>query len=103
MPGYITNTGYNSYIKAKIACCYYSGSGDNSYSTEIKGVGTEGYSMNYPSFDYGTARVVDINTSVSDMNENIDKWNTEHPDCICNYKYELDADGVPTLVKQTQN
>lgn len=95
-PGYITNTGRTRYTSANIADCYYSG---NTY----KGIGTDNYSGSSYSYDLGTAKSTDIAAEIIIMNEGIDEWNTANPDCVCNYKYELDENNVPKLVKQSEN
>lgn len=95
-PGHITNQGYydNYNPNANIADCYYSGT-----PTTSKGVGTRNYGGSTKSFDYGTARSTDLAAEIVIMNEGIDEWNAANPDCICNYKYELDENNVPKLVK----
>ena len=95
-PGHITNQGnYDNYNpNANIADCYYSGT-----PTTSKGVGTRNYGGSTKSFDYGTARSTDLAAEIVIMNEGIDEWNAANPDCICNYKYELDENNVPKLVK----
>ena len=96
-PGHITNTGYyeNYSPYAEIANCYYSGTPATS-----KGIGTRNYGGQHKSYDYGTARSTDIAAEIVIMNEGIDKWNAAHPECICNYKYALDENSRPKLVKQ---
>ena len=91
-PGHITNTGRYRFDSAKIANCYYSGSG-------YAGIGTDRYGSNY-AYDLGTARSTDLAAEVVLMNDGIDQWNAANPDYICNYKYELNGEGVLTLVKQ---
>ncbi len=95
-PGHITNKGYydNDNPNANIADCYYSGT-----PTTSKGVGTRNYGGSTKSFDYGTARSTDLAAEIVIMNEGIDEWNAANPDCICNYKYELDENNIPKLVK----
>jgi hypothetical protein len=96
-PGHITNTGYyeNYSPHAEIANCYYSGTPATS-----KGIGTRNYGGQHKSYEYGTARSTDIAAEIVIMNEGIDKWNAAHPECICNYKYALDENSKPKLVKQ---
>jgi hypothetical protein len=99
-PGHITNKGYyEKYTpSAKIASCYYSGTGKNSYNNTIKGVGTRNYAGQYHSYDYGTSVVTDLDAAISEMNANIDKWNSENPTIFCNYKYAK-YEGDIVLVK----
>ena len=85
---------YRDYCR-NVADCYYSGSNG-------KGIGTNGYSGTYEYFDSGTAKSTDLVAEIVIMNEGIDSWNVAHPDCICNYKYELDTNGALKLIKQTQ-
>ena len=98
-PGHITNNGYyETYsLSADIANCYYSGT-----PTTSKGIGTRNYGGQHKSFDYGTARSTDIAAEIVIMNEGIDSWNAANAECICNYKYELDANGELKLTKQSQ-
>ena len=99
-PGHITNKGYyEKYTpSAKIASCYYSGTGKSSYSKPVKGVGTRNYSGSHNSYDYGTSVVTDVDAAINDMNANIDKWNSENPTIFCNYKY-ANYNGNIVLVK----
>lgn len=88
----VTWRDYSSYCR-NVADCYYSGSNG-------KGIGTNGYNSRYEYFDLGTAKSVDLAAEIVIMNEGIDEWNAAHPECICNYKYALDENGKPKLVKQ---
>lgn len=99
-PGHITNMGYyeNYNPSADIANCYYSGT-----PTTSKGIGTRNYGGQHKSFDYGTARSTDIAAEIVIMNEGIDSWNAANTECICNYKYALDENSKPKLVKQAAN
>ena len=90
----VTWRDYSSYC-CNVADCYYSGSNG-------KGIGTNGYNSRYEYFDSGTAKSTDLAAEIVIMNEGIDSWNVAHPDCICNYKYELDTNGALKLIKQTQ-
>ena len=95
-PGHITNTAGYRYSSANIADCYYSGS-------NYKGIGTNRYGGSDYSYDLGTAKSTDITAEIVIMNNGIDEWNAANPDCVCNYKYELDENNILKLTKQTTN
>ena len=95
-PGYITNTAGYRCSSANIADCYYSGS-------NYKGIGTNRYGGSDYSYDLGTAKSTDIAAEIVIMNNGIDEWNAANPDCVCNYKYELDENNILKLTKQTTN
>ena len=95
-PGHITNTAGYRHSSANIADCYYSGS-------NYKGIGTNRYGGSDYSYDLGTAKSTDIAAEIVIMNNGRDEWNAVNPDCVCNYKYELDENNVLKLTKQTTN
>ena len=64
-----------------------------------KGVGTDNYGGSSYSFDSGTARSTDIAAEIINMNAAIELWNNDNPERVCNYRYSLDSNNKPILVK----
>ena len=100
MPGHILGAcSYRgSYAPTnKINSCYYAG--QSLVSQGNKGVGTDNYGGSSYSFDSGTARSTDIAAEIINMNTAIELWNNDNPERVCNYRYSLDSNNKPILVK----
>lgn len=100
MPGHILGAcSYRgSYAPTnKISSCYYAG--QSLVSQGNKGVGTDNYGGSSYSFDSGTARSTDIAAEIINMNTAIESWNNDNPERVCNYRYSLDSNNKPILVK----
>lgn len=82
-PGQILGGCGQAYGQPNIKSSYYSG------PSSYKGVGTKYYGGHENSYDFGTARSTDLKSEIDEMNANIDQWNNENPEYICNYKYVL--------------
>lgn len=84
-PGQILGAIGTSTGTPNIQSCYYSG-------PSYKGIGSKFYGGYEYSYDYGTQRSTDLLTEVTEMNLTISKWNTEHPEAMCNYMYIIGED-----------
>lgn len=96
-PGHITSTiSTNGYAYNNIVNCYYAGTSNKGSGS---GIGTKYYDTYDVAYDKGTARSANIVAEIALMNNSIDEWNLANPDYICNYRYELDDNNMPILVK----
>lgn len=74
---------------------YYDGVGISN-NTPIYGIGTKHYGGSEQSYDYGTARGLNI----EGLNAGIAAWNTENPSNPCNYTYKQGSNGLEIVANK---
>lgn len=74
---------------------YYDGVGISN-NTPIYGIGTKHYGGSEQSYDYGTARGLNI----EGLNAGIAAWNTENPSNPCNYIYKQGSNGLEIVANK---